>query len=91
MESHWDEHGYTPDTTGQGPFAIYYRPFARRTTEVLALEDPYEHGDHFRYEPYEMVVVGSGLTLLTVVSPDGAEEFTGTILEGLVAQAASLS
>ena len=84
MESHWDEHGYTLDATGEGPFAIYYRPYTRRTTEVLALQVPYDHGGGFSFEPYEMVVVGAGLTLLTVVSPDDADDFTTRIIEGLL-------
>jgi hypothetical protein len=54
---------------------------------VLALQDPYDHGDGFIYEPYEMVVVGFGLTLLTVVSPDDTDEFTATIIERLLAEA----
>lgn len=38
-----------------------------------------------------MVVVGAGLTLLTVVSPDDADDFTATIIERLLTEATTLS
>ena len=84
MTTRWDEDGYASDATGLGPFAIYYRPYARRTTEMLALQDPYEHD--FVYEPYPVVVVGAGLSLLTIVTPDDAGAFRQTIAQHLIDQ-----
>ncbi|WP_067503466.1 hypothetical protein [Actinoplanes sp. TFC3] len=86
MEVFWDEHGYALDATGEGPFAIYYSPYGPRSSKVLALEDPYNHGDGFAYEPYEMLVAGRGMSLLTLVTPDEAKEFSATLLDALLDQ-----
>ncbi len=81
MEAAWDEKGYVRDELGEGPVAIYYRPFARRTAQVLAMQDPYDHGDDFIFEPYPMLMVAKGLSLVTVVTPDEAPDFTADVVE----------
>jgi hypothetical protein len=90
MESDWDEWGYVPDVHGEGPIAIYYQPFARPTAEVMALQDPYDRGDEFIFEPYKILLAAPGLWLLTLVSPEESPVFREALL-GELMQAGSTS
>ncbi|GAA2904544.1 hypothetical protein Acy02nite_60300 [Actinoplanes cyaneus] len=83
MESGWDDRGYAPDRRGEGPFALYYRPLTRLTTEVMAHQDPYERTG-FRFDPYPMVLAGPGMSLLTLVAPEPDGDFTKALLAALV-------
>jgi hypothetical protein len=84
MESAWDEHGYQVPGSTEGPIAILYQPCTARVFSVTARSDPYARDALFRFDPYDVLVVGSGLTLVTIVTPDTDSEFSKTAIDKLV-------
>lgn len=83
MVAGWDETGYVLDATGEGPFSLAYEPAGWRSLKAMALEDPYARAG-FGYEPYEVVLVGSGLRMITVVAPEEGE-FGRAVVDTLTA------
>ncbi|WP_460364073.1 hypothetical protein [Actinocorallia lasiicapitis] len=82
MEVAWDDAGYGL-SDGEGPFALYYEPFLPRTRRIQFLEDPYQR-DGFRFLPYEAGLVGSGLWLVTVITPDSSSLFSRGIIDAVI-------
>lgn len=83
MEASWDERGYVLDSQEEGPFCIAYEPFRRNELRATALDDPYMRSG-FRYDPYEITIVGSQLYLVTVVTPCLESNFSRTVLSGVI-------
>lgn len=82
MEADWDDTGYALDHRGEGPLYLAFEPVGRPVLRVSALEDPY--GDSgFRYEPYEVALVGAGLCLVTAVTPEDVP-FSRAVRDALV-------
>jgi hypothetical protein len=84
MEAAWDNEGYIVDPEGEGPFAIYYEAAKRATTPMKALVDPYNR-EGFRFEPFELTLVGRGLYLVTLVTPDLEGPFSRVLVDSLIA------
>ncbi|MCX4825613.1 hypothetical protein OG883_38340 [Streptomyces sp. NBC_01142] len=82
MEAGWDDFGYVLDERGEGPFSLACEPVGWRSLRLTAQEDPYGRTG-FRYEPYDIAVVGAGLQLVTVVTPPESD-WSRTVLETLV-------
>ncbi|WP_433889295.1 hypothetical protein [Streptomyces sp. CA-111067] len=82
MEAHWDMSGYTLDERGEGPLALYHQPAGWQSLTMVPREDPYP-GAGFGYEPYDITVVGAGLHLFTLVTPDDSA-FTRAALATLI-------
>lgn len=85
MEAVWDLSGYVLDKRGEGPLALYYEPAGWQSLPVVPQEDPYGRVG-FRYEPYDITVVGAGLYLFTLVTPDDGA-FTRAALDTLLLSA----
>lgn len=82
MEANWDRSGYVLDERGEGPLALYYVPAGWQSLPMVPQKDPYGHVG-FRYEPYDITVVGAGLYLFTLVTPDDSA-FTRAALDTLL-------
>ncbi|MFD9412719.1 hypothetical protein ACFWBN_37735 [Streptomyces sp. NPDC059989] len=78
MLTWWDEHGYAPDGTGEGPFAVLYEAAPWSSLRVTPGDDPYGAGE-LRYEPYEVELLGTGFHMVTVVTP-GTGGFSDALL-----------
>ena len=87
MEANWDRSGYALDEHGEGPLALYYQPVGWQSLPMVPRKDPYGRAG-FRYEPYDITVVGTGLSLFTLVTPDDSA-FTRAALATLLASAGS--
>ncbi|MFC0037629.1 hypothetical protein [Actinomadura rayongensis] len=87
MIAAWDEDGYAPGPDGEGPLMVMYQPCPAPSLRVTALDDPYARG--FRFVPHDAVLVGAGLTLVTLVAPDGP--FGAALLDELTARLARSS
>lgn len=87
MEANWDACGYVLDERGEGPLALYYEPAGWQSLPMVPREDPYGRIG-FRYEPYDITVVGTGLCLFTLVTPADSA-FTRTALDTLLRAAES--
>ena len=85
MEAEWDDIGYELDSSREGPFCVAYEPCRRRALNVTALEDPYVR-DGFRYDPYDVTLIGPCLYLVSVVTPDIESDFSRAVLAGLTKQ-----
>lgn len=86
MVSFWDENGYELTAEGDGPFTILYQPMERTSLPVSALEDPYSRSGGAGFDPYEVRLLGSSFSLVTVVTPDDTDEpFSRSVIEGLAA------
>jgi hypothetical protein len=83
MERRWDEVGYSLMEHDEGPFALLYQPAARSTVELQLEEDPYDHPHGFQFEPYRATLVATGLSLITVVTPDAGNPFGRRLVEAL--------
>jgi hypothetical protein len=83
MEAAWNEVGYVLGPEGEGPFAIFYETVKRAATQMKALVDPYNR-EGFRFEPYELTLVGCGLYLVTLVTPDLDSRFSRLLVDSLV-------
>lgn len=82
MEANWDTFGYVLDERGEGPLALAYEPVNWQSLPMTPQKDPYGRAG-FRYEPYDIKVVGAGLHLVTVVTPDDSV-FTRVVLDTLL-------
>jgi hypothetical protein len=82
MLAAWDEEGYHLSDDGDGPLMVAYRPCPVPRLNVLALDDPYGHTG-FAYEPYEVLLIGAGLYLVTIVTPDRDSAFSREMRESL--------
>lgn len=83
MEVEWDNRGYALDSLGEGPFSIAYEPCGWKTLGARLLEDPYSR-EGFGFVPYEATVVGAGLYMVSVVTPDAESAFSKDVLDDLV-------
>ena len=81
MERRWDKVGYSLMDNDEGPFGLLYRPTARSTLTVQLEEDPYDRPH--RFEPYRATLVATGLSLITIVTPDGGSPFGRRLVEAL--------
>lgn len=82
MVEAWDEFGYELPDSAEGPFTVMYEPCPARTFHVTANEDPYARG--MQFDPYEAVVVGAKLTLVTVVTPDLDGTFSREVIDSVI-------
>ncbi|WP_409098822.1 hypothetical protein [Streptomyces galilaeus] len=85
MEANWDLSGYALDERDEGPLALSYEPAGWPSLPMVPREDPYGRAG-FRYEPYDITVVGAGLYLFTLVTPHDSA-FTRTALDTLLRSA----
>lgn len=83
MLSDWDEHGYAIPGSAVGPFYLLYEPCPAPQFSALLQHDPYAGG--MRFDPYPVTIVGTGLSLVTVVTPDEDSEFSRSVIDGVVA------
>ncbi len=84
METAWEEHGYQIPGSAEGPLAILYQPCPARVFSVKAISDPYARDTQFKFEQYGVIVAGSGLTLMTVVTPDTDSKFFRDVIDSLI-------
>ncbi|MEU3832330.1 hypothetical protein [Streptomyces microflavus] len=84
MVAGWDASGYVLDARQEGPFSLAYEPAGWASLNVMALEDPYIRTG-FRYEPYEVELIGAGLQLITLVAPEDTV-FRQAVVDGLLAE-----
>ncbi|GLW29210.1 hypothetical protein [Actinoplanes regularis] len=75
MEQEWDEVGYALMAGGEGPFAVLYQPSPQPTIAIRADENPYEHRG-FGFDPYAATLITTGLSLVTIVTPDEESPFS---------------
>jgi hypothetical protein len=80
MAEDWDAEGYHLSADGEGPFAVYYGPCPASRLRILALEDPYQRHE-YGFDPYEALLVGPALSLVTTVTPDGESAFSRQVVE----------
>jgi hypothetical protein len=83
MNEDWDEYGYRLGVDGQGPFYILYRQAPAGSLPMQALRDPFENDLSDGFEPYEVQLVGSGLSLITIVLPDADSEFSRSVMSAV--------
>ncbi|MEV0806663.1 hypothetical protein [Micromonospora sp. NPDC050200] len=74
MELRWERDGYFIEGD-EGPVAILYEPAASPSMTMLAIDDPYCRGGSFLYEPYEVTLLGRGMSLVTLVTPQDSSLF----------------
>lgn len=55
----------------------------RTDISVAVKTDPYARNDLFKFQKYDAMVVGVGLSLITVVTPDFDSEFSGNVIKSL--------
>ena len=63
---------------------ILYQPCPVRTFSVAVKENPYARDDPFRFEEYDAIVIGAGMSLITVVTPDLDSEFSKNVIKCLI-------
>jgi hypothetical protein len=80
MNAAWEEHGYDIPGDPEGPFAVYYQPCPARRFTAQVTTDPYDRGSEFAFDPYEVQVVGAGLSLVTLVTPDLETDFSQQVI-----------
>ena len=84
MSAAWEEHGYDIPGEPEGPFALWYQPCPARRFTALAATDPYAHRGEFVFDPYEVQVVGAGLSLVTLVTPDPDKHFSQQVIAAFI-------
>ncbi len=84
METAWDEHGYQIPGSVEGPLTILYQPSPVRVFSVEVTSDPYTQDAQFKFERYGATVVGSRLTLVTIVTPDTDSAFFREVVGNLI-------
>jgi hypothetical protein len=84
MDEDWGNHGCRLGVDGEGPFHLLYRPAPRQSLRMLALQDLYQHGHPVRFDPYEVQLVGTRISLITVVLPDDEGTFGDEVLDAVV-------
>lgn len=84
MVESWDDTGYDPSPDGEGPCSIWYQRSPCRSVRISLIDDPYDRGE-FAFEPYEADLVGSHLSLVTVVTPDRDSPFSTTLIDSMAA------
>ncbi|QFG24971.1 hypothetical protein [Actinomadura sp. WMMB 499] len=82
MVDRWDRDGYHLDRDGHGTLMIAYEPCRAPRLDVTVLDDPYGRGG-FLFDPYDVTLIGAGLSLVTVVTPDADGPFARSVLDGL--------
>lgn len=87
MVDSWDRDGYRLTPDGDGPFQIIYERCPLSRLRVLALDDPYGRTG-FAFEPYEVLLAGTGLYLVTLVTPDADSEFSRSLIDEMAARLA---
>jgi hypothetical protein len=80
MERRWDEQGYSLDSTGEGPFAIYFELSSLTELRAMLLNDPYARVGYGRFQPFEARLVNREISLVTVVTPDSGSPFVASLL-----------
>jgi hypothetical protein len=83
MDLAWAEHGYDLPGQDEGPFMLMYRPCPVPVIDGAVLSDPYSHETEI-FQPYPVQIVGSGIHLVTIVTPSNSPEFTATIIDRLL-------
>lgn len=83
MEQRWDIVGYSLMDHGEGPFGVLYRPAPLSTVDVQLEQDPYDHPYGHGFEPYPATLVTTGLSLITIVTPDNDSPFGRRLMEAL--------
>ena len=83
MLSDWDEHGYALPGSAVGPFFLLYQPCPAPRFRAQVQQDPYVTG--MRFDPYPVTIVGTGLSLITIVTPDEDSEFSRSVIDGMIA------
>lgn len=83
MEAAWDEFGYEIGSDAEGPFAIYYQMVKQSVIPVTALADPYGRTE-FQFESYELFLLGRGLWLVTLVTPDVELQFSRLLIRSFI-------
>ncbi|XVV10842.1 hypothetical protein ACQP2X_39290 [Actinoplanes sp. CA-131856] len=83
MERAWDESGYFVDSEGYGPFSVLYEKMKRSETRMTATVDPYAR-QGYGFEPYEVTVLGRGLSLVTLVTADLEENPSTALIESFI-------
>ncbi|MEU2763232.1 hypothetical protein ACIPYR_34410 [Streptomyces parvus] len=74
MEEFWEERGYSLDATGEGPIAIFYKPFKRF---LLQVDCGIELGSHASWQgAIAAIPDGFHLSLVTPGDPSG-DAFSG--------------
>ena len=84
----WDDTGYVLTDGREGPIAVYYSG-GPSTLRVQLPEDPYAR-DGFRFSPYEAILAGSGLSLVTAVTPPMDAAFSQRVVASLVGAFAAI-
>ncbi len=84
MDAAWEEHGYDIPGEPEGPFVIYYQPCSVRQFTAQVTADPYEQGTDYIFNPYEVRVVGAGLSLVTLVTPDMEKDFSHQVIAAFI-------
>ncbi|MWK34701.1 hypothetical protein GEV43_12030 [Actinomadura sp. J1-007] len=61
---------------------LAYEPCPASRLRMLALNDPYCRTG-FAYEPYETTLIATGLSLITIVTPDHDSDFSVHAIDAL--------
>jgi hypothetical protein len=85
----WDEHGYEIPDSAEGPFSVLYEPCPARAFAAIAQQDPYARDQEYGFEPYETLIIGSELTLTTVVTPDRDSTYSREVIDAVVSALAA--
>lgn len=72
------DYGYELTERGDGPFMLMYQPCQADRFQVEIRQNPYTPDE---IEPYEAIVIGAGINLVTVVAPDSESQFSQDLLE----------
>jgi hypothetical protein len=89
MDVAWEEHGYDIPGEPEGPFAVFYRPCPATQFTAQVTTDPYDRGGDLIFNPYEVQVVGAGLSLVTLVTPDMEKGFSQQVIAAFIESCAS--
>jgi hypothetical protein len=84
MSAAWEEHGYDIPGEPEGPVAVWYQPCPARRFTALATTDPYARPGEFLFDPYEVAVIGAGLSLVTLVTPDADTDFSREVIAAFI-------
>lgn len=88
MAADWTENAYEDHAPDVGPIGLMYQPCEVGTFSMDLTSDPYARDQDFGFEPYNAQVIGSGVYLLTLITPENSGELTNravSVLQNVVA------
>jgi hypothetical protein len=91
MQSMWETEGYFIDAAGEGPLTIYYEPCKAEFLAATFRAEPYIREAGYGFDPFDGLILGTGCSVLTLVSPEDSGQLRDDVLDLLRSTVADLS